>query len=157
DVYLVELGKKAPTLLTQHTGDILFQAAPFSADSKSLYLFSDEGGESTALYQADLATKKRTKVLGDKWDVDSADVSNTGRYFTTEINEHGAPKLTVTERGKRVVLPAPPGQGAAWRELTFSRSDRFVGVTLVSDPSPATAYVIDLKNASATRLVDPMP
>ncbi|MFO0667200.1 MAG: S9 family peptidase [Polyangiaceae bacterium] len=158
NVYLFDRGQKGPAvLLTEHTGDIHFAPATFSQDKKSLYLASDEGGEVTELFVSDLKTKKRTRVLGERWDVEGVDFSNTGKYFITIVNENGTPKVTLKHKDKRVALPPPPGRGAAWRPLAFSHSDRYLGVTLVSDTIPATSYVIDLKTSSLTRLVDPMP
>ncbi len=157
DVYVIDRGKKEPELITKHTGDILFQPAMFSEDGKSLYLLSDEGGEFTDLYSAEAKGGKRTKVLSDKWDVDAAQLSTTGKYFVTVVNENGTPKTAVTEKGKAIALPAPPGKGGAWRPLAFSKSDRYVGATLLSDTAPATSYVIDLKTGALTRLVDPLP
>lgn len=156
NIYILDRGKQKPELLTQHTGDVHYAAAVFSENNKSLYLASDEGGEVTELFAADLKTKKRTRVLGERWDVEAADFSSTGKYFVTVVNENGTPKLTVQQKNRRVSLPAPPGRGA-WRPLAFSRGDRYLGVTLVSDTTPATSYVIDLKTSALTRLVDPMP
>lgn len=159
DLYLVERGKKKgePKLLTKHTGDVLFQPAEVAPDGKSLYATSDEGGEFAELFKIDLASGKREKVLGEKWDVDGARFSPSGKYLATEVNENGTPKLVVTEKGKAVAIPAPPNKGAGWRSLAFSKSDRFLGVSLVGDTSPATSFVLDLKAGTLTRLVDPLP
>jgi dipeptidyl aminopeptidase/acylaminoacyl peptidase len=157
DLYVIERGKKAAQLITQHTGDILFSPAAFSDDDKSLYLLSDEGGEFTDLYSQDLKSGKRAKVLSAKWDVQGAMFSNTGKYFATEINENGTTKLEISEKGKAVTIPAAPGAGAAWRALVFSKTDRYVGLSLVSDTAPSTSYVVDIKTGALTRLVDPLP
>lgn len=157
DIYVIDRGQKTPTLITKHTGDILFQPAVFSHDNKTLYVLSDEGGEFTSLYSAALPDGKRTSVLAEKWDVDGADISETGKYFVTEVNENGVPKLTVTEKGKPVALPAVPTKAGAWHPVRFSKSDRYLGVTLVSDTSPSNSYVIDMKTGGVTALTDPLP
>lgn len=156
NIYLLERGQKSPKLLTEHTGDIHFESSVFTADKKSLYVASDEGGEVTELFSIDLKTNKRTRILGERWDVEAADFSSTGKYFVTVVNENGTPKTTIKEKQHRVALPAPP-PGGVWRPLVFSKNDRYLGVTLVSDTMPATSYVLDLKRRAATRLVDPMP
>ncbi len=157
DVYVLDRGQKTPKLLTQHEGDILFQPTGFSNDRKAMLLLSDEGGENTELFSADLGSGKRTRVLGEKWDVDGAMHSQTGKYFVTEVNENGTPKMVVTDKDKPVTVPAAPGKGSAWRPLAFSKSDRYLGLTLVSDTVPASSFVADLKTGKLVRLVDPMP
>ncbi|MBK8937992.1 MAG: S9 family peptidase [Polyangiaceae bacterium] len=157
DVWLWERGAKAPELLTKHEGVVFFDPAAFSHDGQTLYVTSDEGSEFTRLVAIDLKTKKREVVLSDKWDVDAAKVSSTGKYFVTEVNANGVPKLTMTSKGKPVPLLPVPGEGSSWRVLEFSATDRFVGLTEVSDTSPATSYVADLEKRTLRRLVDPMP
>ncbi|HSO40652.1 MAG TPA: S9 family peptidase [Labilithrix sp.] len=157
DVYVIDRNEKKPTLLTQHTGDILFQPAVFARDGKSLFLTSDEEGEFTSLFAAALPGGKRTRVLAEKWDVDGADLSRTGKYFVTEVNENGVPKLVVSEKGKPIALPPVPTKAGAWHAVTFSNTDRYLGVSLVSDTAPSNTYVIDLKTNAATALADPLP
>lgn len=157
DVYVIDRGQKTPTLLTKHTGDVLFQPSVFSADGKTLYLLSDEEGEFTSLYAAALPGGKRTPALAAKWDVDGALVSNTGAYFITVVNENGVPKLSATYKRKPFPLPAVPTKSGAFTPVAFSKNDRYLGVSLVSDTSPSSSYVIDLKSGSVTALTDPLP
>lgn len=157
DIHILDRGQKEPKLITKHTGDVLFQPAVFSLDGKTLYVLSDEDGEFTSLYSAAMPDGKRARVLADKWDVDAANVSMTGKYFVTNVNENGVPKVTVTEKGKPVALPPVPTKAGAWYPLAFSSKDRYLGVTLVSDTSPSNSYVIDMKTGKATPLADPLP
>lgn len=157
DIYIYDRGQKEPKLITKHTGDILFAPGVFTQDGKTLYVLSDEEGEFTSLYTAAMPDGKRTRALADKWDVDGVNFSNTGKYFLTEVNENGVPKLTVTEKGKPVALPAVPTKAGAWHAVSFSNKDRYFGVTLASDTSPSNSYVIDMKTGKATPLTDPMP
>lgn len=157
DVYVIDRGQKKPTLVTEHQGDVLFQPAMFSHDGKSLYMTSDEEGEFTALYAAALPSGKRARVLGEAWDVDGAMLSETGKYLVTEVNENGTPKVTVTEKNKPIALPPVPTKAGAWHAVAFSKRDRYLGVSLVSDTSPASSYVVDLKTNAVTPLVDPLP
>ncbi len=156
---VVERGKRAPVLLTEHSGAIRFEPTTFSPDGKTLFALSDEGGEFAHLVEIDLATKKRKTTLQDAWDVDAAEFSPSGRYFYTLVNENGTTKLALTDKSKKApkALPAPPGAGSAWRPLAFSKSDRFVGATIVSDTIPATSYVIDIEKGSVVQIADPMP
>ena len=169
DLYLVE--RSAPekrTLLTKHTGNVLHSPQYISRDDRKLVLTSDEGGEYTALYEMDLATHKITPILKDDWDVEGAFESRSGRYTYTTANADGAAKLVVidTKTHKQVDLPAPP-VGGVWdpvdytrsggTELGFSHSERYMGVVLRGDTSPATPYIVDLKEGRAFPVADPRP
>lgn len=158
DVWIV--GRKGkPELLTKHQGDVRYEPAMFSHDGKRLFLQTDEEGEYASLVSLDLATKTKSKELAEAWDVDGAGLSRTGKYRYTEVNADGVPKLALTLEGKRtaVSLPAPPGGHGAFVVLGFSPSDRYVGLSLTSDTSPATSYVLDLSSGALTQLVDPWP
>lgn len=158
DVWVV--GRKGkPELLTKHEGDVRYEPAMFSHDGKRLFLQTDEEGEHASLVSLDLATKAKTKELSAAWDVDGAGLSRTGKYRYTEVNADGVPKLELTLEGKRtpVALPTPPGGQGAFVVLGFSPSDKLVGLSLTSDTSPATSYVLDLGSGALTQLVDPWP
>ena len=157
DVWLFDRGQKAPTQVTKHNGDARMVPAAFSPDTKKLFLLSDEGSEFLSLYVSILPGGTPTKVSGDNWDVDSATVSKTGKYFVTETNEAGTPKLVITEKDKPIALPPAPGKGSAWSFVAFSDTDRFIGLTLVSDTAPRTSYVFDVKTSKLSQLADPMP
>lgn len=157
DLYLLDRGQKSPVHLTKHEGEVYFGATEIARDGKTLLAVSDEGGEFTELFSIDLTTGKRHRVYGDTWDVESATHSPSGKYFVIEVNENGTPKLVVTANDKPVTLPAAPGAGSAWRLLSFSKTDRYVGLTLVSDTSPATSFVANLETGALVRLVDPLP
>ena len=84
-------------------------------------------------------------------------MSKTGKYFMTETNENGVPKVVITEKGKPVGLPPVPTKAGAWKAVAFSGSDRYLGVTLQSDTSPANSYVVDLKTNTLTPVTDTLP
>jgi dipeptidyl aminopeptidase/acylaminoacyl peptidase len=158
NIYLAQRGKKETVLLTPHEGDVMFMPTAFSADGSTLYYTSDEGSEFTALYAMDLATKRSKLVLEDKWDVEYGAFSQQWKYFFTKTNEDGTPKIVVTDAatGKPLPLPSLGGEGALV-PLEFSRTDRFMAATLVTDTAPVDLYVIDLGAGTATRLTDVEP
>lgn len=158
DLYLLERYAAAPVLLTKHEGDISFEAKSFSKDAKSLHITSDENGEFTELFAIDLASKTRKLVHKDAWDVEDAGLSKTYRYFVTATNEDGLNKAALFDltSNKDVVLPSPKGKGA-WVPLEFSKSDRYLGVTLTGDEAPSSIYVMDMVAKSATPLANVLP
>ena len=168
DLYLVE--RATPTerkLLTQHTGDVLFDGS-FAHDGRTVLLTSDEKGEFRSLYSLDLATATRTTAHEEAWDTEWAADSQDGKYRMTEVNVDGAPQLSIVETrtGKALTLPAPP-PGLAWDAtdstrsgsmlLGFSKSDRYLGVVARGDTAPSVPFVIDLKTGKATPVSEVLP
>jgi dipeptidyl aminopeptidase/acylaminoacyl peptidase len=168
DLYLIERGKPTERrLLTEHTGDVLFDAN-FTHDGRGLLLTSDEKGEDRALYPLDLATGKRHLEHEEPWDVVWSLDSKSGHYRFTQSNADGAPQLTIVDvkTGKPLTIPAAP-RGLAWDAfdytrsgsmfLGFSKSERYVGLVARGDTAPAVPYVIDLEAQTATPVSDVLP
>jgi dipeptidyl aminopeptidase/acylaminoacyl peptidase len=168
DLYLVERSK--PTvkkLLTEHTGDALFDAN-FTHDGRSLLLTTDEKGEYRGLYVLDLASGKRHLEHEEPWDVAWSADSRTGKYRFTTTNADGSPQLSIVDvkTGKKLALPGAP-TGLAWDAvdytrsgsfiLGFSKSERYLGVIARGDTSPPVPYVLDLKAGTATAVSDTLP
>lgn len=158
NLYLLERGATKPTLLTPHTGDVLYEPRGFSKDAKTLYLTSNAEGEFTSLYAMDVAKKTQKPVLKTDWDVEGAGFSHTFKYFMTTVNNDGSTTLTVNDAAtqKPITLPAPP-TGGAWTPLAWSVGDRYLGVRLTGDGAPSAPYVLDLQTSSARQVVDPLP
>ena len=158
NLYLVERGKKDKVLLTPHKGDVMHDAAAFSKDRRTLYYLTDEGREFAALRTMDLGTKKSQPAVEAEWDVETATFSRTWKYFVTTTNVDGLPKVALTDAStkKEVALPKPPGAGA-FVPMSFSKSDRYVAATHVSDTTPGAVYVVDLEKGKADKLAEPLP
>jgi len=159
NLYLVERGAKArPVVLTPHHGDVAYGAAELSTDGKTLYFTSDEGREFAGLMAMNLGDRTATPVAQPAWDVDSAAVSRGGRYFYFVTNADGKPQLELRDARSRsaVALPAPPA-GGAWVPVVTSLHDRYLGVRLQSDATPATPYVIELATGTVRKIIDPLP
>ncbi len=150
-------GKK-PRLVTPHSVDIFYSPQDFSRDGRTLYFTSNEGREFTTLYAMNLGTGKSHAVLETPWDVEAAGLSRTGRYFFTEVNEDGAPRLTLTvaKTGKAVALPPAPG-GGGWVVNAFSADDRYLAAELRSDVTPSVPFIIDLKKGTARAVAEALP
>ncbi|HEU4534149.1 MAG TPA: alpha/beta fold hydrolase, partial [Polyangiaceae bacterium] len=158
DLYVLERGAKAPALLTKHAGDVKFAAQAFSKDKKTLHVTSDEGGEFTELFALDVAAKKRAPAFKDKWDVESAGPSQAFKYFVITTNEDGAVKTLIRETASNRAIELPPAPGkASWLPIAFSKSDRYLGVALAGDETPANVYVVDLAARTAAPVLDVLP
>jgi dipeptidyl aminopeptidase/acylaminoacyl peptidase len=168
DLYLVERAKPAERkLLTEHTGDVLFDGT-FAHDGRSLLMTSDEKGEFRALYSLDLATGKKHLEREEPWDIEWSADSTSGKHRFTLINADGAPQLSIVEikTGKKLAPPPAPA-GLAWDAmdytrsgaflLGFSKSERYLGLVARGDTSPPVPYVVDLKAGTATAISEVLP
>jgi dipeptidyl aminopeptidase/acylaminoacyl peptidase len=159
NLYLVERGAKAnPALLTPHHGDVAYDPKDLSTDGKTLYFTSDEGREFAGLLAMNLGDRTVKPVAQPEWDVDDATFSQGGRYFSVVTNADGQPQLDFRDARSRsaVTLPAPPS-GGAWVPISTSPHDRYIGVRLQSDATPATPYVIEVATGTARKIIDPLP
>jgi dipeptidyl aminopeptidase/acylaminoacyl peptidase len=158
NLWLFERGDEQPRLLTPHQGDVLYTPQDFTADGRGLLYTSDEGGEFSALYAMDLATRKPTALLQPKWDVDAAADSTGHRYRYETVNADGTEELALQDlsTGKEVPVPRPPVPGG-WLPAAFSPHDRYLGMWLRTDAAPQTPYLLDLQTGEARKLDDPLP
>lgn len=163
NLYLVERGPKGksagkPVLLTKHEGEVLTWPHAFSKDGKTLFVATDEGREFAALYAMDLKSLARKPVAQPNWDVEQSGFTRGFKYFYVTTNEDGRIKLDVEDAKTKakIALPAPPA-GCAWVPLTSSKTDRYLGVRLQGDTTPAAPYVIDLQKSTARKVIEPLP
>ncbi|NMB75224.1 MAG: S9 family peptidase, partial [Myxococcales bacterium] len=158
NMYLLERSAKKPVLLTPHQGDVSFGPTAFSKDGRTLYFTSDEAGEFSALYAMDLKTKKSTPVLAADWDVEFGGFSRGFRYFYTLINEDGTAKVALADAKTKapVALPTLGGPGGFY-PINFSKSDRYLAATLLTDQAPPEMFVLDLAQNRPVRLTEVLP
>jgi len=158
NLYLLMRGSPKSSLLTKHSGEVLYDPKAFSRNGATLYYTSDEEGEFTSLLAMDLKTKRPSPVLKAEWDVEDAGFSRRWKYFWTVTNVDGTPKLALSETAtkKPVSLPAAPGAGG-WSPGVFSNSDRYLSAVLRSDSAPAQLYIIDLETNAAKKVTETLP
>ena len=114
DLYLLDLRRGAkPRRLTPHQGAVRFFPMDFSRDGRVLWLTSDAGGDFQTLQTLALDTGKTKPAIAESWDIDAAGFSPRYRWFYSEVNEDGLPRLTISSRAshQQVSLPAPPRVG----------------------------------------------
>jgi dipeptidyl aminopeptidase/acylaminoacyl peptidase len=153
NLYMVERGHAEPVLLTPHEGDAAYTPTGFSVDGKKLYYTSTEGSEFAALYEVELATRKSRLLLRQQWDVEAADSSPGGRYLHTVTNVDGTESVTVKDLKTRRTLSLPkPAGGGVFVPVAYSKLDRYMAATRVTDTAPSSLYVIDLQTGKAAEV-----
>ena len=159
NLYLLDLRRSSkPRLLTPHQGPVRFFPADFSRDGRTLWLTSDAAGEFQALLTMALDTGKLRTQLAGSWDIDAAGFSPRHRWFYSQVNEDGLPRLTISSATSHQQVPLPPpSQGGAWEVRSFSWTERYLGVLLRGDATPGAPVIIDLRTRQARTLGEPLP
>ena len=141
-------GKMTP--IGDHSAPISYQGAQI-APNGTIWVTSDEGSEFQRLGTLDPATGKFTpRGPAEKWDVDTFDISDDGKFIAYVTNEAGMSKLKILDvksgRARSVdALPAGIIGGvdiAPWGEI---------GITFTSARSAADAWSVDPKTLKLTR------
>ena len=152
-IYLYDIASGQKTLLTPQEGQekVAYSGGEFSKDGRGLYMTTDKGSEFQQLVYMDLASKNITPITGHiKWDVDSFEASDDGKYIAFITNENGFRVLRVLDSStrKEIKLPKlPAGQagGFDWHPKTGE-----LGINITSYQSLANVYSLDLKSGKVT-------
>jgi len=111
NVFVAEVATAKASLLTEHSGELLYTANDFSPDEKKLLITSntENGYENVGLL--DIASKKITWLTRDKWEIDGGEFSPDGKRLTWTANVDGNADIFVHDlaTGKTTSLPLPKG------------------------------------------------
>jgi dipeptidyl aminopeptidase/acylaminoacyl peptidase len=153
-LWLVEVGTGKKSALSPIDGKdtVVYAAAQFSRDGRSVYLITDEGSEFQRLASMDLATRRLTPLtIGIGWDVTEFALSWDGSTIAFVTNEAGISKLYLLDtrtRRRRAVSGLPSGllSGLVWQ-----RGGRRLGFTFANTRSAGDAYSLDPATGKLTR------
>jgi dipeptidyl aminopeptidase/acylaminoacyl peptidase len=125
-------------------------AGELDAGDQGLFFVTDEGSEFRHLARLDLASGKRRVITGDiPWDVESFELSDSGRRAAFVVDEDGTDRLYLldpTSLAYRRVERLPVGLVGG---LEFSPDDARLALTLNTAKSPSDVYTVEL-GAGAT-------
>jgi dipeptidyl aminopeptidase/acylaminoacyl peptidase len=150
DLYRIDIATGRMTPIGDHKQQISYGGAQFAPDG-TLWVTSDEGSDFQRLGRLDPATGRFTPVAREpKWDVESFDVSDDGRFIAYVVNEAGASRLKLLDprTGRsRVVTSLPAGivggiEVAPWGEI---------GVALASAKAASDVYSVNPATLAVTR------
>ncbi|MGB6230244.1 MAG: S9 family peptidase [Litorimonas sp.] len=156
DVYLVDRfsGDMTPQLITEHEGNVAHSAYGFSADNRTLFYGTNEGGEFTRAVGYDLTTGERADAFAADWDVTYYGQSPSGRYTLSIINADASSVLamTNTNTGQTVTLnDVPDGE---IRNVRFDENEGRIAFIVNADRSPSNIHVADLSTGDHVALTD---
>ncbi|MEA3040180.1 MAG: hypothetical protein QOE79_2693 [Sphingomonadales bacterium] len=150
DLYRIDIATGRMTPIGDHSKQIAYGGAQFAPDG-TLWVTSDEGSDFQRLGRLDPATGRFTPVAKEaKWDVESFDVSDDGRFIAYVVNEAGASRLKLLDprTGRsRVVTALPAGtvggiDVAPWGEI---------GLALASAKAASDVYSVNPATLAVTR------
>ncbi len=149
-VYELETGR----LTALHTAKepVAYGAATWAADSRHIYVTSDEGSEFKHLRLLDTTTRQAEVLTGDiPWDVQGVELSHDGRTLAFTVNEDGISALYLmdtTTRARRKVSDLPAGQ--VWG-LRFHPRRAQLAMTINGSRTPGDVYVLDVEKGELVR------
>jgi len=156
DVYLFDRETQQMKHITPHEGEVAVSPAAFSADSKSLYMHTNEGSEFSYLVRYDIASGVSDKVAEFDWDIIYAHFSRNGKYRVIGINNDARTEMQVldTETGKMVELPKLPD--ADITSVGISRSEKLMTFYVNGSRSPSNLYILNLETNKYKKLTESM-
>jgi dipeptidyl aminopeptidase/acylaminoacyl peptidase len=150
DLYRIEVATGRMTPIGDHSSPIAYGGAQFGPDGK-LWVTSDEGSDFQRLGTLDPATGRFTAVAPEpRWDVESFDISDDGRFIAYIVNEAGVSRLKLLDtrtRKSRAVPGLPVGTAGGLEVAPWGD----IAVAMASARSPSDLYVVNPKTLAVTR------
>ncbi|HEX6374229.1 MAG TPA: prolyl oligopeptidase family serine peptidase [Allosphingosinicella sp.] len=150
NLYRIDVATGRMTPIGDHSKPISYGSAQF-APNGTLWVTSDEGSDFRRLGILDPATGRFTAVAPEpRWDVQSFDISDDGRFIAYIVNEAGVSRLKLLDlrtRRSRAVAGLPVGTAgglevAPWGEVALSVS---------SARSSSDVYAVNPRTLAVTR------
>ncbi|HEX8667541.1 MAG TPA: prolyl oligopeptidase family serine peptidase [Allosphingosinicella sp.] len=150
DLYRLDVASGRMTAIGDHKQQIAYGGAQF-APNGTLWVTSDEGSDFQRLGTLDPATGRFTAAAPEpRWDVESFDVSDDGRFIAYLVNEAGASRLKLLDtrtRKARTVTRLPTGTAGGIEVAPWGD----VAVSLSAATSPSDVYVVNPRTLAVTR------
>lgn len=151
EIHLLDLATGARTQLTPADAPVSYGGARFSADDRSIYFTSDEGGEYKALRRMKLNDRTQSVVLSETWDIENYDLTPDRRRVAYTINENGASILKIADLGSGKEIARPTLPLAVVSGLEWHPDGNLLGFTLAHAKSPSDAYSYNVKTRAMER------
>ena len=153
DLYRIDVASGRMTPIGRQDQKISYGGAQYAPDG-TLWVTSDEGSDFQRLGRLDPRTGRFTAVaLEPKWDVESFDVSDNGRFIAYVVNEAGSSRLKLLDprTGRARAVTALPGGVAGGLEVAPWGE---IGITLASARAASDVYSVNPSTLAVTRWTD---
>jgi dipeptidyl aminopeptidase/acylaminoacyl peptidase len=149
NMFVLDLATHALTPVGDHRKPVAYELARYAPDG-TLWVTSDVDADFLRLGTLDLKTGRFTpKAPEPRWDVETFDIADDGRFVAYTINDAGGSVLRVLDVASGTVRTAPLPAGivggievAPWGEI---------GLTFTSARSPADAFSVDARTLAVSR------
>ena len=151
-VHLLDVKSGTYQDLTPHEGEEKNYAVAFRRDGSGVYLVTDRGASHSWLGLAPLDTRDPQPVWRGDWDVESADLSESGGRLAWSVNEDGYSVVHVRDEasGRELTLPDLP-RGVV-QDLVLSADGRKLGLKLTTGARTPDIYVVDLDSSTLSQI-----
>jgi dipeptidyl aminopeptidase/acylaminoacyl peptidase len=111
NIFLADTATGKSSNLTAHTGDKVYTATDISPNGKTILLTSNAGNGYDNAALLDLASKKVSPLIEDKWEINTGQFSPDGKLLTWVKNADGNSEIVTYDLAKREqrALPLPNG------------------------------------------------
>jgi len=156
EMYLFDTTTQQLKHLSPHTGDVVFNPAGFSVDSRELYYLTDEGSEFTYLKKYAIDAGKSEKVEEAKWDIMYSRFSKNGRYRVSAVNNDARTEIRILDTQTKRNIDLPDVPNADITGVSISDSEKSMLFYVNGSRSPSNIYVFDFATAKSRKLTDTM-
>lgn len=157
NMYLHDTQTGATKLLSDHTGDVQYNAQYFSLDGKKLFYLTNEGSEFMYLASYDIASGAKTKVEEAPWDVMYASISRNGKYRVVAVNNDARTEIKIydeSQGGKRLEIAGLPEGDITGANI--SDSEKLMSFYVSSSKSPSNLFVYNFDTKEIKQLTNTM-
>jgi dipeptidyl aminopeptidase/acylaminoacyl peptidase len=126
---------------------ISYSNAKFTKDGKGIFLLSDEGVEFKSLSFYDFTTRKVSKIVEMKGDIEDTDLSEDGATLAFTVNEGGYYKVYLLDTKTLKYRPLSNVPKGVVGGLSFNKDNHRLALTLTTPTSPSDVYIFDIKAA----------
>jgi dipeptidyl aminopeptidase/acylaminoacyl peptidase len=157
DMYLHEVATGKTRLLSEHQGEISFDAQQFTPDNKKLLYLTDEGSEFAYLKAYDLATNQTETLEKADWDISYAYLSRTGKYRVVSINKDARTEMRIYQTADNSLVKLAQLPEGDVTGVNISDSEKKLSFYINSSKSPNNLFVYDLEKAQFKQLTQSLP